>query len=98
MHKNQKAILACGSVLALVLGGTLAFAADDISTSTKSSTTSTDSTAGSNAKTSDRTPGNPSPDRTPNASSTGAVGTDAGKTTEGTSDRTPVKKDQKSMD
>lgn len=96
MYKNQKAILACGSVVALVLGGTLAFAADDGSTSIKPSTTSTD--AGSNAKTSDRTPGNPSPDRTPNATSTGAVGTDAAKTTEGTSDRTPAKKDQKSMD
>ncbi len=96
MYKNQKAMLACGSVLALVLGGTLAFAADDGSASIKPSTT--DQNAGSEGKTSDRTPGNPAPDRTPNASSTGAVGTDAGKTTEGTSDRTPSKKDQKSMD
>ena len=34
--------------------------------------------------------GNPSPDRTPNATSKGAVGTDAAKTPEGTSDRTPT--------
>jgi hypothetical protein len=96
MYKNKKAILTCGSMLALVLGGTLAIAADDGSSSIKPSATSTD--AGKNAKTSDRTPGNPSPDRTPDASSTGAVGTDAGRTTEGTSDRTPPKKDQKSME
>jgi hypothetical protein len=42
-------------------------------------------------KTSDRSPGNPSPDRTPGASSSGAAGTDAAKTPEGTSDRTPTK-------
>jgi hypothetical protein len=42
-------------------------------------------------KTSDRTPGNPEPARTPNATSAGEVGTDAAKTPEGTSDRTPEK-------
>ena len=41
------------------------------------------------AKTSDRTPDNPSPSRTPGASLTGAVGTDVGQTPYGTSDRTP---------
>jgi len=40
-------------------------------------------------KTSDRTPSDPAPDRTPGASSTGAAGTDAGETPSGTSDRTP---------
>jgi hypothetical protein len=48
--------------------------------------------AGQNAmgdKTSDRTPGNPSPDRTQGADRNGAAGTDGGQTTNGTSDRTP---------
>ncbi len=40
-------------------------------------------------KTSDRTPDNPSPDRTPGASITGAAGTEVARTPEGTSDRTP---------
>lgn len=49
-------------------------------------------------KTSDRTPGTESPDRGPGAGTTGAAGTDAGKTTEGTSNRTPDKNKKKSMD
>jgi hypothetical protein len=40
-------------------------------------------------KTSDRTPGDPSPDRTQGADRNGAAGTDGGQTTNGTSDRTP---------
>ena len=40
-------------------------------------------------KTSDRTPGNPAPDRTPGASITGAAGTEVARTAFGTSDRTP---------
>jgi hypothetical protein len=44
-----------------------------------------------NGKTSDRSPGDAAPDRTPGASTTGATGTDAAKTPEGTSDRTPSK-------
>lgn len=40
-------------------------------------------------KTSDRTPGNPHPDRTPGASIFGAPGTEVARTPFGTSDRTP---------
>ena len=40
-------------------------------------------------KTSDRTPDNPAPQRTPGASITGAVGTEVARTPFGTSDRTP---------
>jgi hypothetical protein len=40
-------------------------------------------------KTSDRTPDNPNPDRSPGASITGAVGTEVARTPFGTSDRTP---------
>lgn len=40
-------------------------------------------------KTSDRTPDNPHPDRTPGASITGAAGTEVARTPFGTSDRTP---------
>ena len=40
-------------------------------------------------KTSDRTPGDPTPARTPGASIFGAAGTEVGKTPDGTSDRTP---------
>ncbi len=42
------------------------------------------------AKTSDRTPGNSAPDRTEGASTSGAAGTDAAQTSQGTSDRTPT--------
>lgn len=55
-----------------------------------SSESPADPSAQPQGKTSDRTPGDPSPDRTPNATSKGAVGTDAAKTPEGTSDRTPT--------
>lgn len=40
-------------------------------------------------KTSDRTPGNPSPDRSEGSGRSGAAGTDASQTKDGTSDRTP---------
>ena len=40
-------------------------------------------------KTSDRTPDNPRPHRTPGASLTGAAGTEVARTPYGTSDRTP---------
>ena len=46
---------------------------------------------GTGSKTSDRTPGTAAPDRSPGATGTGAVGTDAGQTSTGTSDRTPTK-------
>ena len=49
-------------------------------------------------KTSDRTPGNESPDRGAGAGTSGAAGTDAAKTPEGTSTRTPDPSKQKSMD
>lgn len=49
-----------------------------------------DGVSGSSEKTSDRTPGDPSPSRTPGATGSGAAGTDAAQTTEGTSDRTPA--------
>ncbi|RUP07919.1 hypothetical protein [Hyphomicrobium sp.] len=49
-------------------------------------------------KTSDRTPGTESPDRGAGAGTTGAAGTDAAKTPEGTSNRTPDPTKQKSMD
>ncbi|WBT37666.1 hypothetical protein [Hyphomicrobium sp. DMF-1] len=45
---------------------------------------------GGSDKTSDRTPGDPSPSRTPGATGTGAAGTEAGQTASGTSDRTPT--------
>jgi hypothetical protein len=50
----------------------------------------TTSSAGSDpaGETSDRTPGKPA-ERTPNSTTRGAAGTDAGQTPEGTSDRTP---------
>jgi hypothetical protein len=48
-------------------------------------------TSGSSEKTSDRTPGDPSPSRTPGATGTGAAGTEAAQTPSGTSDRTPAK-------
>ena len=41
------------------------------------------------AKTSDRTPGDPAPHRTPNANLWGAAGVDRAMTDLGTSDRTP---------
>jgi hypothetical protein len=47
---------------------------------------------GEQGKTSDRTPGNPAPDRTQGSTKMGAPGTDAGQTQNGTSDRTPNNK------
>ena len=58
---------------------------------TKACVQSSASTGANDGKTSDRSPGDPAPDRTPGASSTGAAGTDAAKTPSGTSDRTPSK-------
>lgn len=54
-----------------------------------STSSSSGASTGAAGKSSDRTPGNPSPDRTPGASTAGAAGTEVGKTPEGTSDRTP---------
>lgn len=59
--------------------------------SSSSSGASTGASGSSDGKTSDRTPGNPAPDRTPGATNSGAAGTDAGQTPGGTSDRTPSK-------
>jgi hypothetical protein len=55
------------------------------------STASSGASEGTSGKTSDRTPADASPSRAPGATSTGAVGTDAGQTPNGTSDRTPTK-------
>jgi len=95
MLKKHNVLLAAGSALSLAIGASLAFAGDS-STSTNSSGTEVNTEPGSQGKTSDRTPGNPAPDRTPNASSSGNTGTDASQTNEGTSDRTPSK-DNNSM-
>ena len=89
-----------GAACALAIGATMTFAADAPSSSTTSKPTTSapsaagekvDTEPGSQGKTSDRTPGERAPDRTPNASSTGNTGTDAGQTHEGTSDRSPQK-------
>lgn len=85
MMKLTKAALAA-SALALSMGASFAVA-DTLSSSAPQLNTE----PGSHGKTSDRTPGNPAPNRTPNASSTGNTGTDAGQTHEGTSTRTPNK-------
>lgn len=55
-----------------------------------SSDGASDGMAGSSEKTSDRTPGDQSPSRTPGATRSGAGGTEAGQTWNGTSDRTPT--------
>lgn len=49
---------------------------------------------GEQGKTSDRTPGKTSPERTDGSTKSGAPGTDAGQTQNGTSDRTPGNKNQ----
>lgn len=90
MLTKQAIAALLGSALALAMGASLTIAADTApSTTTPNANVNTE--PGSKGKTSDRTPGNPAPDRTPNASTTGNVGTDAGQTHEGTSDRTPSK-------
>lgn len=87
MTAFRKTVLGCGSALAVALGGSYAFAADKAAS--PNSAPAVDTEPGSAGKTSDRTPGDPAPDRTPNAGTKGATGTDAGKTDSGTSDRTP---------
>ena len=57
---------------------------------TSSSSGAGEGASGSSEKTSDRTPGDASPSRTPGATGTGAAGTEAGQTPSGTSDRTPA--------
>jgi hypothetical protein len=84
MFQNAKILTVAAATLALTVGGlTSAFA---------ETTTSPNATAGTEtnatqpdpskpgAKTSDRTPGDPAPQRTPNATDEGAAGTDAGQT------------------
>jgi hypothetical protein len=97
MLNLHKILLTAGSASALLIGGSLAFAQDSPS-STTSSDQKVNTEPGSAGKTSDRTPNDPSPQRTPNASSSGNTGTDAAQTHEGTSDRTPNKDHEKSMD
>jgi hypothetical protein len=58
---------------------------------TSSASGASEGTSGSSNKTSDRTPGDSSPSRTPGATDTGAAGTEAGQTPDGTSDRSPDK-------
>jgi hypothetical protein len=53
--------------------------------------TSAGSSTGEQGKTSDRTPGNASPDRMPGSTTAGAPGAAGAQTPEGTSDRTPNK-------
>ncbi|WP_041319845.1 hypothetical protein [Hyphomicrobium denitrificans] len=90
MLRKQGIAALIGSACALTIGASLTFAADAPSSSTTSNA-KVNTEPGSKGKTSDRTPGDPAPKRTPNASSTGNTGTDAGQTNEGTSDRTPKK-------
>ncbi len=94
MFQNAKFLTVAAATLALTLSG-LSAAFAELSTSPDTTTgTSTESGASTpDGKTSDRTPGDPSPARTPNATEKGAVGTDAAQTPEGTSDRTPNKQD-----
>ena len=54
-------------------------------------TSSSGASSGTSGKTSDRTPGENAPARVPGSTSAGAPGTDAARTPEGTSDRTPNK-------
>jgi hypothetical protein len=58
---------------------------------TSSASGANEGSSGSSNKTSDRTPGDLAPSRTPGATGAGAAGTDAGQTPGGTSDRTPDK-------
>lgn len=91
-----------------VLAGAIAFAAmagpavaDQQSNKMKSdlnmNTGASEGTStGEQGKTSDRTPGNPSPDRMPGSSTAGAPGAAGAQTPEGTSDRTPNNKENNS--
>lgn len=91
MLAKQTITALLGSALMLAMGAPLTIAADTSPSTTTAPNANVNTEPGSKGKTSDRTPGNPTPDRTPNASTTGNVGTDAGQTHEGTSDRTPNK-------
>ena len=85
------------TTLALTVGGLTSALADTITSPNAKTGTETNATqpdpSKPGAKTSDRTPGDPAPQRTPNATDEGAAGTDAGQTQEGTSDRTPSKQE-----
>ena len=94
MLKKHNLLIVAGSALTLAIGASLSFAADNLAP-TAQPDAKVNTEPGSQGKTSDRTPADPAPSRTPNASSTGNTGTDAGQTDEGTSDRTPQKEQQK---
>ena len=75
-------MFAASGLLALTMIGPVAVAADN-APSEQPSTTTTDKDPSDNGKTSDRTPGDPSPDRTPNAVHLARLGPNAGQTTRG---------------
>ncbi len=80
---------------------TVAVAGSALADSTSDKTKMNDNGAVTNqpgGKTSDRSPGSPSPDRGAGAGTSGAAGTDAAKTPQGTSTRTPDPSKEKSMD
>lgn len=89
MFKGFRSLITAALGVVAILGTSPAFAVSSSTSTVPKVAAATPTDAGQNGKTSDRTPGNPAPDRTPNASTSGAVGTDAGKTEGGTSDRTP---------
>jgi hypothetical protein len=80
---------------------TVALAGSALADSTSDKTKMNDNgavTSQPGGKTSDRTPGSTSPDRGAGAGTSGAAGTDAAKTPQGTSTRTPDASKEKSMD
>ena len=84
----------CAGVLgAMLIGGAAIADADKLKMNENGAVTNQPG-----GKTSDRTPGTDSPDRGPGAGTSGAAGTGAAKTPEGTSTRTPDATKQKPMD
>ena len=97
MFQNAKILTVAAVTLALTVGG-LTSALAETSTSPNATTGAETNAAQPDpskpgAKTSDRTPGDPAPKRTLNATDKGAAATDAGQIQEGTSDRTPSKQE-----
>ncbi|KAB2943495.1 hypothetical protein [Hyphomicrobium sp.] len=84
-----KAIIVGAATLAFGAAGLSSADAEAPAPRAQSSTSAVDGASDAADKTSDRTPGDATPDRTRGATWSGATGTEAARTSEGTSDRTP---------
>lgn len=89
MNWRTSIILASATAFAALAGQAMAGDQPSKMKSDMNNSGAAGASSGEQGKTSDRTPGDPSPDRLPGSTKSGAPGVGAAQTPEGTSDRTP---------